>query len=245
MNTLRSILDSPYAELAVGLVLLASGILEIRDVILVRMPNTGSMMPHAAATLGAALVLRSLPGMFLGLEIADKALQGVTLRPALGLLDRMAHSHAADLTMGVILMGAGAADLVDIALAGRVAPAVGSAAGAVAFGLVPALNALLALYKGAKRVDREGAVLPKALALPFWLDRAVKNSGVQAAAGALMLCGGAWEIWEAAHAHPAAPYGAGLSGGLAVLGLYGLLSGLPGMYEGFRALSAPGEDQRR
>jgi len=76
MNTLRRTLDSPFTELAMGLVLLVADVLEIRDVILVRMPNTGSMMPHAAATLGAALILRSLPGMFLGLEIADKAFQG-------------------------------------------------------------------------------------------------------------------------------------------------------------------------
>lgn len=237
MNTLRRLLDSPYAELAVGLVLLVAGFLEIRDVILVRMPNTGSMMPHAAATLGAALILRSLPGMFLGLEIADKAFQGVTLRPALNVLDRMAHSHAVDLTMGLILMGAGAADLVDIAVSGRALPVLTSASGAVAFGLAPALNAFLALYKGAKRIDRERATLPKLFPLPLWLDRAVKNPAVQAVAGALMLCGGAWEMWEGTHAHIDAAHGAGLSGGLAVLGLYGLLSGLPGVYEGMKALA--------
>lgn len=237
MNTLRRLLDSPYTELAVGLVLLGAGFLEIRDVILVRMPNTGSMMPHAAATLGAALILRSLPGMFLGLEIADKAFQGVTLRPALNVLDRMAHSHAVDLTMGLILLGAGAADLVDIAVSGRALPLLGSASGAVAFGLAPALNAFLALYKGAKRIDRERAALPERFPLPFWLDRAVKNPGVQAAAGALMLCGGTWEMWEGAHAHMGAAHGAGLSGGLSALGLYGLLSGLPGVYEGMKALA--------
>jgi len=237
MNTLRRLLDSPYAEIAVGLVLLTAGLLEIRDVILVRMPNTGSMMPHAAATLGAALILRSLPGMFLGLEIADKALQGVTLRPALSVLDRMAHSHAADLAMGFILMGAGAADLVDIVVSGRTLPLLGSASGAVAFGLAPALNAFLALYKGARRIDRERSDVKKLFPLPLWLDRAVTNPAVQAVAGALMLCGGAWEMWEGAHAHITAAYGARLSGGLAVLGLYGLLSGLPGVYEGLRALA--------
>lgn len=237
MNTLRRLLDSPYAELSVGLVLLVAGFLEIRDVILVRMPNTGSMLPHAAATLGAALILRSLPGMFLGLEIADKAFQGVTLRPALSVLDRMAHSHAVDLTMGLILMGAGAADLVDIAVSGRALPVLTSASGAVAFGLAPALNAFLALYKGAKRIDRERAALPKHFPLPLWLDRAVRNPVVQAVAGALMLCGGAWEMWEGTHAHIDAAHGAGLSGGFAVLGLYGLLSGLPGVYEGMKALA--------
>lgn len=243
MNTLRRMLDSPLAELAVGLVLLVAGILEIRDVILVRMPNTGSMLPHAAATLGAALILRSLPGMFLGLEIADKAFQGVTLRPALGVLDRMAHSHAVDLTMGIILMGAGAADLADIAVSGRALPLPGSAVGAVAFGLAPVLNAFLALYKGAKRIDRERAALPKLFPLPFWLDRAVKTPAVQACAGALMLCGGAWEIWEGTSARIGAAHGAGLSGGLAALGLYGLLSGLPGVYEGLKALAGPPRDR--
>lgn len=234
---LRRILDSPCAELAVGLILLTAGILEIRDVISQRMPNTGSMLPHAAATVGAALILRSLPGMFLGLEIADKALQGVTLRPALGFLDRIAHSHAADLTMGLILIGAGAADLADIVAAGRILPVLSSASGAVAFGLAPALNAFLALYKGARRIDRERAALPKLFPLPFWLDRAVRNPAVQACAGGLMLCGGAWEVWEAAHGGAMPQNGAGLSGGLAVLGLYGLLSGLPGIYEGLKALA--------
>jgi len=155
----------------------------------------------------------------------------------------MAHSHAVDLSMGLILVGAGAADLVDIALSGRALPLLGSASGAVAFGLAPALNAFLALYKGVKRIDRERASLPKPFPLPFWLDRAVKNPALQACAGALMLCGGAWEIWEGASAHVGAPHGVGLSGGFAALGLYGLLSGLPGVYEGLKALAGSFRDR--
>jgi len=226
---MRRILDSPRLELAVGLILLIAGFMEIRDVIMVQMPNRGPMLPHAAATVGAALVLRSLPGIFLGLEIADRAIQGVTFRPALAFLDALAHSHAADLCMGVILLAAGTADLADIILSGRALPYLNSASGAVVFGLAPALNAFLALYKGASRIDRER---PARL-----LDRAVKNPGVQCAAGLFMLAGGALEIWAPIHESFPPGHGPALSGGLAALGLFGLITGLPGVYEGLKALT--------
>jgi len=229
MSPLRRALDSPYLELALGLILFVAGMLEIRDIILVKMPNKGPMLPHAAATLGAALVLRSLPGIFLGLELADKALAGVTLRPGLAFLDRIAHSHAADLAMGIILLAAGAADLADILASGRAVPVLNTDLGAVVFGLAPALNAFLALYKGARRIDRER---PERL-----LDRAVKNPVVQTLAGLMMLAGGAAEMWTAAHERLAPLHGAPLSGALALLGLFGLLTGLPGLYEGLRILS--------
>lgn len=229
MPTLRRLLDSPLLELAVGLILLVAGLMEIRDVIMVKMPNRGPMLPHAAATVGAALVLRSLPGIFLGLEIADRAFQGVTFRPALAFLDAVAHSHAADLCMGVILVAAGVADLVDIILSGRDLPYLNSASGAAVFGLAPALNAFLAIYKGAGRIDRER---PARL-----LDRAVRNPSLQCAAGLIMLAGGSLEIWASLHESSPPGHGPALSGGLAALGLFGLVTGLPGVYEGLRALT--------
>jgi hypothetical protein len=231
MNVLRRILDHPATELAVGLVLLIAGLLELRDIILVKMPNQGPMLPHAAATIGAALILRSLPGMFLGFEIADKAFQGVTLRPALAFLDRLAHCHAVDLFMGVILVVAGAADLIDIIVSGVAPMAVSSLSGAVAFGLAPLINAFLAFYKGFKRLDRERPSL--------FLDRAVKNPWVQTSAGALMLSGGIAEIWSTLQGGHAFGHSLALPGGFAVLGLFGLLSGLPGIYLGLKALTAP------
>lgn len=231
MNTLRRILDHPFTELAVGLVLLVAGLLELRDIILVKMPNKGPMLPHAAATIGAALVLRSLPGMFLGFEIADKAFQGVTLRPALAFLDRLAHCHAVDLFMGVILISAGAADLIDIMVSGVSPMAASSVSGAVAFGLAPLINAFLAFYKGFKRLDYERPSL--------FLDRAVKNPWVQSCAGILMLGGGLAEIWSTLQGGHAFGHSLALPGGLAVLGLFGLLSGLPGIYLGLKALTAP------
>jgi len=229
MKALRRILDSPLLELSVGLILLVAGFMEIHDIIMVKMPNRGPMLPHAAATVGAALVLRSLPGIFLGLEIADKAFQGVTLRPALSFLDGVAHSHAADLCIGVILLAAGAADLLDIIASGRALPVLNTASGAAAFGLAPILNAFLAVYKGVGRIDRER---PARL-----LDRAVKNPAVQCAAGLLMLLGGSLEIWAAYHESVVPGHGAALPGGLAVLGLFGLVTGLPGIYEGLKALT--------
>lgn len=153
MPTLRRLLASPHLELAVGLILLAAGLMEIRDIILVKMPNQGPMLPHAAATVGAALILRSLPGMFLGLEIIDRGVQGVSLTPAFAFLDRLAHSHAVDLFMGVVLVGAGLGDLIAIIASGGALPGVmgvNTATGAMVFGLAPAVNALLALYKGAR-----------------------------------------------------------------------------------------------
>lgn len=231
MSTLRRVLDHPFTELAVGLVLLVAGLLELRDIILVKMPNKGPMLPHAAATIGAALVLRSLPGMFLGFEIADKAFQGVTLRPALAFLDRLAHCHAVDLFMGVILIVAGAADLIDIVASGVAPLALNSLSGAVAFGLAPLVNAFLAFYKGFKRLDQERP--------SFFMDRAVKNPWVQTSAGTLMLGGGFAEIWATLQGGHAFGHSLTLPGGLAILGLFGLLSGLPGIYLGLKALTAP------
>jgi hypothetical protein len=49
MVALRRFLDAPLTELAVGLVLLAAGLLELRDILLVKLPNKGPMPPHAAA----------------------------------------------------------------------------------------------------------------------------------------------------------------------------------------------------
>lgn len=55
-----------------------------------------------------------------------------------------------------------------------------------------------------------------------------------------MFLGGAAEMWASWHEKivpGVSGTGAGLCGGLAVLGLFGLLTGLPGVYEGIKALS--------
>jgi len=228
----RRLLDSPWLELAVGLVLLAAGLLELRAIILVQLPNKGPMLPHAAATVGLALVLRSLPGVFLGLELADKAVQGLPVRPALAWLDDLAHSHAADIAMGVILMASGAADLADLVFSGRALGLLNTASGAALFGLAPLVNAFLALYKGAARLDREHPRLVPARLL----DRAVRNPWVQSAAGGLLLAGGLSDLWAAWSGHSLPARMAGLPDALALLGLFSLLSGLPGVYLGLKAL---------
>jgi len=196
------------------------------------MPNRGPMLPHAAATVGLALALRSLPGVFLGLELADKAVQGLPVRPALAWLDRLAHCHAADIAMGVILMASGLADLADLLLSGRALPVCNTASGAALFGLAPLVNAFLALYKGAGRLDRE----PPRLIPARLLDRAVKNPWVQCAAGLCLLAGGLSELWAAWRDKAALAHAAGLPDALALLGLFALVSGLPGVYLGLRAL---------
>lgn len=231
MTALRRFLDSPITELAVGLVLLAAGILELRDIFLVKLPGQGPMLPHATAVFGTALILRSLPGMFLGLEITDTALQGVALRPALAILDRFAHSHAVDLFMGGLLLVAGAADLIDILVSGRIVPALSTVTGAMAFGLAPFLNMFVVFYKGLKRIDREH---PARL-----LDRAVHNPVVQVAAGLIMLGGGMAEFWATLQGNHAFGHSLALPGGLTILGLFGLLSGLPGVYLGLKTLTIP------
>ncbi|GFK95985.1 hypothetical protein NNJEOMEG_03859 [Fundidesulfovibrio magnetotacticus] len=228
MNPTRpSPLDSPWLELAVGLILLAAGFAELREIIARHMPNQGPMLPHAAATVGLAMALRSLPGIFLGLELADKAVAGLSARPALAWLDALAHCRAADLAMGVILMAAGLADLGDLAASGL--PALNSASGAALFGAAPLLDALLALVKGAGRV---GSEVP-GLGL---LRRATANPWVRAGAGLALLAGGLWELWTAWSANLAGHRPA-LPGALSALGLFGLVTGLPGVYLGLRALA--------
>lgn len=235
MNSLRRFLAAPVTELAVGLVLMAAGFLELRDIFLVKIPGKGALLPHAAAAIGTALILRSLPGMFLGLEIADKAFQTVSLRSTLTLLDRLAHSHAVDLCMGIILIGAGAADLIDVIVSGESLPTLHITYGAMLFGLAPFLNTGLAFYKGLRRIDREYPV--------HLMDRAVHNPWIQFWAGCILFGGGVTEFVATLKGDHAFGHRLPLSGGFAVIGLFALLSGLPGIYLGLRTLvnaSRPG-----
>ena len=230
MNRLQRILTHPLAEIVVGLVLLVAGMLEIRDVIAVKLPDKGPMLPHALAFFGAGMILRSLPSMFLGLEIVRQALPAVLHNQLEQAVDRLTHSHAASLVMGSILIAAGAADLIDILAQGGPVQLMNSASGAIMFGLAPTVNALLALYKGLRRVDR---------GRPFrLLDRAVSTPWLQSLAGAAMLACGLAEMWEGFHQPHAPGNGPALQQSLAVLGLYALLSGLPGVFEGLRQLTA-------
>ncbi len=230
MNRLHRILTHPLTELVVGCVLLVAGMLEIRDIIAVKLPNKGPMLPHAVAFLGAAMILRSLPSMFLGLEIVRQALPAA-LHNQLGLeVDRLTHSHAVSLFMGLILIAAGAADLADMLAQGEPLKLLSSASGAIIFGLAPVINALLALYKGLSRVESEH---------PFrLLDRAVNTPWLQSGAGAAMLLCGLAEMWDGLHRPHALGNGPALQQSLAVLGLFALLSGLPGVFEGLRQLTA-------
>ena len=228
MNTLQRVLQHPLTELCVGLTLLVSGLLEMREVMLVKLPSRGPMAPHALALLGAALTARSLPAFFLGLDFVRQALpadqHGFLTRE----LDRLTHCHAAALTMGAILVASGLADLVDLAAQPGAVWPINSATGILALGLAPAANALIAIYKGLRGVDD---------ARPFHpLDRAVHNPWVQGLAGAVMLLGGLAELLAAAGGHHVLGYGPRLSRAVAVLGLFGLSQALPGIYLGLRAL---------
>jgi hypothetical protein len=229
MRALQRFFDSPATELVVGVVLLAAGLLELRDIVLVKLPARGPLLPPAAAVIGAALVLRSLPGMFLGLEIADTGIRGLAARPVLLAVDRLAHCHLADLAMGVILIVAATADLIDVIASGRVLPICNTASGTIAFGLVPFGNTFLAYYRGVGRIDREH---PARL-----LDRAEHNPWLRELAGILLLGGGGAEFGAVLAGDHAFGHSLALPGGLAVTGLFAVLSGLPGIYLGFKALA--------
>lgn len=227
MGMVRRVLDAPGIELLVGLVLLASGALELRDIMLVELPGRGKLLPAAAAAIGIALVLRSLPGLFLGLELADRGLRGLTI------LDRLAHSRLVDLAMGVILIVAATADLVDLLVSNPTLPYCNTNTAAIVFGLVPFGDMLLAFYRGVGRIDRE---VPARL-----LDRAAHNPWLRVGAGFFLLAGGVTEFMATLAGNHALGHSLALPGGFAVVGLFAVLSGLPGVYLGLRTLA----DNRR
>lgn len=223
MDILRRFLDAPAIELVVGLVLLLAGLLELRDIVLVKLPGRGHQLPAAAAAIGAALVLRSLPGMFLGLELADTGLK------RLAVFDRLAHSHLADLAMGCILIAAATADGLDFVLSRGRLPLCSTDTVAIAFGLVPVGDMLLAFYRGVGRIDRE---VPARL-----LDRAAHNPWLRLVAGLFLLAGGVSEFVATLAGDHAFGHSLALPGGFVVVGLFAVLSGLPGLYLGLRTLA--------
>ncbi|GAB6036997.1 hypothetical protein JCM15519_15560 [Fundidesulfovibrio butyratiphilus] len=232
MNLLQRVLHHPLTELCVGLALLISGLLEMREIMLVKLPNRGPMAPHALALLGAALIARSLPAFFLGLDFVRQALPAELHGFLVRGLDRLTHCHAAALTMGLILVASGLADLVDLAAQPGAVWPINSAAGILALGLAPAIDALIAIYKGLRGVDN---------ARPFHLlDRAVQNPWTRGLAGAAMLLGGLAELFAASSGHHLLGYGPRISRATAVLGLFGLGQALPGIYLGLRALGGMG-----
>jgi hypothetical protein len=230
---LKRLLNHPLTELGVGLMLVLSGTLELGDVMLVKLPNRGPLLPHALLLLGAGLVLRSLPAIFIGLDFIRQALPAAMHNTFSVTLNRLTHCHAVGLTMGLILIVSGLADIADTIIQGGGFFLFSSASGAVAFGLAPAINALIALYKGLRCVDRAHSF--------SLLDRAVQNPWVQGLAGLFMLCGGMAEIWAATTGRAAMGYGVKLSRAMAILGLFGLLMALPGIYLGLRNLSSASE----
>lgn len=237
LRRLQRILNHPWCEFAVGLILVLTGVAELWASLRDKLPWTGLRLHHAVILLGATIVLRSLPGLFLGVEFLDDAsprLKGGNNR-LLRSLDRIARSHAMDLTMGGILVVAGVADLLDSLAQGRTLFRLNADYGVIAFGLAPFLNAFIALFKGLWRLDRERALLPTA-ALWGLLDRAVKNPYLTLVVGLIMVGSGLAEAGATLTEDLFVTPNIKLVHGLILFGTYGIMNALPELFIGLKLL---------
>ena len=235
LRRLQRILNHPWCEFAVGLILVLTGAAELWASLRDKLPWSGLRLHHAVILLGATIVLRSLPGLFLGVEFVDDAsprLQGGHNRLLRG-LDRVARSHAMDLFMGGILVVAGVADLLDSLAQGRTLFRLNADWGVIAFGLAPFLNAFIALFKGLWRLDRERALLPTA-ALWGLLDRAVKNPYITFVVGLIMVASGLAEAAATLTEDLFVTQNIKLVHGLILFGTYGIMNALPELFIGLR-----------
>ena len=235
LRRLQRILNHPWCEFAVGLILVLTGAAELWASLRDKLPWSGLTLHHAVIVLGATIVLRSLPGLFLGVEFLDDAsprLKGKNNRALRG-LDKIARSHAMDLAMGGILVVAGVADLLDNLAQGRTLFRLNPDYGVIAFGLAPFLNAFIALFKGLWRLDRERALLPTA-ALWGLLDRAVKNPYITFVVGLIMLASGLAEAGATLTEDLFVTQNIKLVHGLLLFGTYGVINALPEVFLGLR-----------
>lgn len=234
---LKQLLDNPWCEFVVGLILLLSGAVELWASFRDKLPWGGLRLHHTVIILGGAIVLRSLPAMFLGLEFVDEAAAGVRSRyhTVLRGLDQIARSHAMDLFVGAILVVGGLADLLSHLNRAGTLFRLNVSYGVIAFGLAPFLNAFVALFKGLKRLDRERGLLPR-VARYGLLDRAVKNPYIGIAAGLIMVGSGLMEVWATLTQKLVFPHGIILVHSLLLFGTFGLLNALPELFLGLRQL---------
>jgi hypothetical protein len=235
LRWLKRLLNHPWCEFAVGLILVLTGAAALWASLRDRLPVSGLTPPHAVLLLGATIVLRSLPGLFLGVEFIDEASPCLKGRNnwLLRALDKIARSHAMDLFTGGILVVAGVADLLDNLAQGRTLFRLNADWGVIAFGLAPFLNALVALFKGLWRIDRERALLPTA-ALWGLLDRAVQNPCITFTAGVIMVASGLAEAGATLTEDLFVTRNLKLVHSLILFGTYGILNALPEVFLGLR-----------
>lgn len=240
MNALRwlqRLLNHPWCELLVGLILVLTGLAELWASLRHKIPLSGPLLHHAVIILGTTIVLRSLPGLFLGVEFIDDAsprLKGRHNRLLWG-LDRVARSHLMDLFVGGILVVAALADLLDNLVQGRTLFRLNADWGVLAFGLAPFFNAFIALFKGLWRLDQEHSLLPGAT---LWglLNRAVKNPYITFTAGLILVGSGVAEASATLTEDLVISPKIRLVHGLILFGTYGLLNALPEVFIGLKLL---------
>lgn len=230
-------MDNPWLEFAVGMILLITGLLELVETLRARIPVVGLGLHHAVLFLGGAIVLRSLPALFLGVEFVDDAAPRLEGRdkPVLRFLDRIARSHAMDLFVGGVLVVIGVTDAIY-----NVAEIGGQwrwnvSYGVIAFGLAPFLNSFLALFIGLKRLDRERRLLPDP---KFWglLGRAMKNPYITFSAGLIMVGSGVAELTATLSENLALGHNQELVHSLILFGTYGILNAMPEVFKGLHQI---------
>lgn len=238
LSRLQRVLNNPWCEFLVGLILFLTGLATLVEALRNKIPVAGVQFHHVVIFLGGAVVFRSLPAMFLGLEFLDEASPRLHdgSRPALRALDRIARSHCMDLLVGGILVAVGAADLATNLARDPVLFRLNANYGVIAFGLAPFLNAFIALYKGLHRIDRETGLLPEPAAWKFLLDRVVKNPYVTFTTGLIMLGSGALEVAATLSENLVITRDLRLLHSLILFGTFGILNALPEVFLGLRQI---------
>jgi len=237
LRWLKRLLNHPWCEFAVGLILVLTGAAELWASLRDKLPVSGLSLHHAVVLLGTTIVLRSLPGLFLGVEFIDEASPRLKGRNnwLLRALDKIARSHAMDLFTGGILVVVALADLLDNLVQGRTLFRLNADWGVLAFGLAPFFNAFIALFKGLWRLDQEHSLLP---GTTLWglLDRAVKNPYITFTAGLILVGSGVAEASATLTEDLIISPNIRLVHGLILFGTYGLLNALPEVFIGLKLL---------
>ena len=245
----KKIMDNPWLECLVGLILLVAGLLEVVEALRAKIPVVGLRLHHAVLFLGGSIVLRSLPALFLGVEFVDDAAPRLEKgdKPLLRYLDRLARSHAMDLFVGGVLVVIGVTDAIYNVAEIRGQWRLNVSYGVIAFGLAPFLNAFIALFIGLKRLDRERRLLPDP---KLWglLGRAMKNPYITFTAGLIMVGSGLAELVATLSENLVVGHNLELVHSLMLFGTFGILNALPELFKGLRQiltalLTGKGDDQ--
>lgn len=243
-SKLHRFVRHPAVEAVVGLLVLGASVAEL---LFSMEEGAAANMGQAGVLLGGMLLIRAAPSLFLGVELLDEAERDahlpVSKKGPLHWLDSIAHSRGLDLLAGGILVAVGFGGVIESTRVEGTAAGMRVNLGILAFGLAPFVDALIALFKGFRRLDREGGAMAspvRGFAVFALFDRVMKNCVVWFAAGALMLGGGVFEFVEFLHLEVGGKH-FHLSAAMLTLGAYTVASALPELYEGLRLLASSTE----